>query len=141
MSNNSEPEIRHIYETWHKAIRDRDLTTLVALYASNGRFESPAVYALNGDANGIVEGRQAIQAYFETFFAKLDEDVEEWFRTDQFFSNGKLLLWEYPRQTPNGDQTDIVESMDVEDGLIVHHRVYWGWVGFRAIFKALGVAP
>jgi steroid delta-isomerase len=23
--------------------------------------------------------------------------------------------------------------MDIEDGLIVQHRVYWGWVGFRSL--------
>ena len=25
---------------------------------------------------------------------------------------------------------DIVEVMEVRDGLIRHHRVYWGWFGF-----------
>jgi hypothetical protein len=24
---------------------------------------------------------------------------------------------------------DIVEVMEIRDGLIAHHRVYWGWVG------------
>ena len=23
--------------------------------------------------------------------------------------------------------------MDLRDGLIAHHRVYWGWVGFNAL--------
>jgi hypothetical protein len=23
--------------------------------------------------------------------------------------------------------------MDVSGGLITHHRVYWGWLGFRAL--------
>ena len=37
------------------------------------------------------------------------------------------------RATPDGDQIDLVEVMDVSDGLITHHRVYWGWVGFRTL--------
>jgi hypothetical protein len=26
-----------------------------------------------------------------------------------------------------------VESFDVQDGLIVYHRVYWGWRGFEML--------
>jgi hypothetical protein len=37
------------------------------------------------------------------------------------------LTWEYPRETPDGEQMDIVEVMDIDDGLILRHRVYWGW--------------
>jgi steroid Delta-isomerase len=43
------------------------------------------------------------------------------------------LTWEYPRATPDGDQIDLVEVMDVSGGLITHHRVYWGWVGFKML--------
>jgi hypothetical protein len=38
-------------------------------------------------------------------------------------------MWEYPRATPDGDQMDFAEVMDIRDGLIQHHRVYWGWFG------------
>ena len=31
------------------------------------------------------------------------------------------------------DQVDLVEVMDIANGLIAHHRVYWGWVGFKAL--------
>ena len=44
-----------------------------------------------------------------------------------FFTDGRKLIWEYPRATPNGDQMDFVESMELNDeGLISRHRVYWG---------------
>jgi hypothetical protein len=47
-----------------------------------------------------------------------------------FFTDGRRLIWEYPRATPNGDQMDFVESMELNDeGLIGRHRVYWGWFG------------
>ena len=29
-----------------------------------------------------------------------------------------------------------LESMDIEHGLIVHHRVYWGWKGLQALLVA-----
>jgi hypothetical protein len=28
---------------------------------------------------------------------------------------------------------DFVEVMEIEDGLIRHHRVYWGWFGVRVM--------
>lgn len=28
---------------------------------------------------------------------------------------------------------DFVEVMEVEEGLIVKHKVYWGWRGFKVI--------
>ena len=33
-------------------------------------------------------------------------------------------MWEYPRETPDGQQVEIVEVMDIADGLIRHHRIY-----------------
>ena len=43
-------------------------------------------------------------------------------------------MWEYPRSTPQGDQMDFVEVMELNDeGLIQYHRVYWGWYGFGVL--------
>ena len=30
--------------------------------------------------------------------------------------------------------------MDLENGLITHHRVYWGWVGFNKLHNAINKA-
>ncbi len=45
------------------------------------------------------------------------------------------MTWEYPRQSPDGDQMDIVEVMEITDGLIAHHRVYWGWKGVDVLIR------
>lgn len=50
-----------------------------------------------------------------------------------FFTDGKTLIFEYPRQTPDGEQMDFVEIMEIKDNLIHYHRVYWGWRGFKVI--------
>jgi len=42
-------------------------------------------------------------------------------------------MWEYPRSTPSGEQMDFVEVMDIENGLIRRHCVYWGWYGVRLL--------
>jgi hypothetical protein len=46
-----------------------------------------------------------------------------------FFTDGRKLMWEYPRATPDGEQMDFVEVMEInDDGLIARHCVYWGLV-------------
>ena len=83
----------------------------------------------------------AFQFFAQSFQARSGEGVfEDWFRSGRYFSDGRLLIWEYPRETPKGDQTDVVESMDLENGLITHHRVYWGWVGFNKLHNAINKA-
>ena len=57
----------------------------------------------------------------------------EWYRSDTFFTDGRLLVWEYPATGPKGDQLDVVESSDIENGLIAYHRVYWGWRGYELL--------
>ena len=63
-----------------------------------------------------------------------------WWRTGTWFSAGDTLIWEYPRHTPNAEQIDILEVMDIRGGLIQHHRVYWGWKACSLIAPALAAA-
>lgn len=58
------------------------------------------------------------------------------FRDDER-ETSRQVIWEYPRETPQGDQTDLVEVMDIANGRIARHRVYWDWVGFKALAAAL----
>ena len=111
---------------------------LMALYAEEAVFETPFILAVLKDkTEGILKGRAAIRAFFEAGFRKPDSGLGRWYRTGTFFANGRQLVWEYPRETPQGDQVDLVEVMDIANGLIAHHRVYWGWVGFKALAGAL----
>jgi steroid Delta-isomerase len=137
MSQNSNAEILHVYERWHQTVVSRDLDGLMALYADAAILETPLVLAtLQDKTEGILKGQSAIRTFFEAGFRKLGNDLGRWYRTGTFFSNGRQLTWEYPRATPQGDQVDLVEVMDLEHGLIAHHRVYWGWVGFKALVAA-----
>jgi steroid delta-isomerase len=129
--------IRHIYERWHETVRSRDLDGLMALYADDAVLETPLIVAtLPGASRGMLSGKQNIRAFFEVGFGKFQNELSRWYRTGTFYFNGRQLIWEYPRETPQGDQIDLVEVMDVANGLIAHHRVYWGWVGFKLLVTA-----
>jgi hypothetical protein len=129
--------IRHIHRRWHEAVVNRDLDGLMALYKDDARFESPLVFAtLKDQATGLLTGKAAIRAFFATGFSNAASGLGRWYRTTTYFTNGRQLIWEYPRETPQGDQVDLVEVVDVADGLIAHQRVYRGWVGFRTLVGA-----
>lgn len=138
MQEHIDARILHIHEQWHTCVMRRDLDGLMALYHDDAVLESPLILAvLNGQEDGILLGKDAIASFFATGFSDAGNGLGRWYRTAVFFSNGRQLTWEYPRATPHGDQVDLVEVMDIEDGVIRHHRVYWGWFGFQALHEAM----
>ena len=144
MRPNTEAEIRHIYEGWHQAVVARDLEALLALYAETAILETPLILAVQPHREGILRGKAELRPFFAAGFANAKNGsggngLGRWYRTGVFFANGRQLTWEYPRATPEGDQVDLVEMMEIEAGLIAQHRVYWGWVGFKAL-SALAAA-
>jgi hypothetical protein len=137
MSATDDAEIRQIYERWHEALMRRDLPGMVALYAEHAVMETPAVLAMFPERqDGIVRGRSEIEQLFARNFKALAAEFRDLYRTGLFFANGRQLTWEYPRATPRGEQVDLFESMDIENGLIVYHRVYWGWHGLKTLISA-----
>jgi steroid delta-isomerase len=125
MPDTTDAEIRHIYERWHETVIGRDLDGLMALYAEDAVLETPLILATLPDrTKGVLTGRTEIRPFIAAGLKKLQKNPAQWYRTGLFFSNGRQLTWEYPRATPNGDQIDLVEVMDIANGLIHSHRVY-----------------
>lgn len=120
--------LERIYHAWDEALSRNDAAALLALYAPDAVFESPLVPHLMGSQKGILIGHEEIRPLFEKLAGRKPE-VRKYHRTG-YLTDGKKLMWEYPREAPNGDQMDFVEVMEVnEKGLIQKHRVYWGWFG------------
>ena len=76
-------------------------------------------------------GRDNLRDFVKLVFAT-QPALRRRYRTG-FFTDGKRLMWEYPREAPDGPQMDLVEVMDIADGLIQRHRVYWGWLGLKVL--------
>ena len=130
-------DIKRIYEQWHQFARERDVEKLISLYADDATFESPLVPAILDRLDGVLYGKKDIQFFLQEGTKRRPNELVKWFRTGEYLTNGKLLMWEYPRQTDNGEQIDILELMEIEQGLIRHHRIYWGWKGCLQISNAL----
>ena len=112
-------DMERIHHQWHEYAKGRDTAALIGLYAEDAVFESPLVPVI------LEEGTR-----------RRPNELVRWHRTGQYLVAGDTLVWEYPRQTPEGDQVDILELMQVRDGLISHHRIYWGWFGTQMLIAS-----
>jgi hypothetical protein len=126
--------IEHIFHAWDEALGAKDVDAAMALYQPDATLESPLVCHLLGTPDGVVRGRDDLRRFVGERVFPHQPPERRRFRTG-FFTDGQRLMWEYPRQAPDGDQIDIVEVMDVRDGLIAHHRVYWGWYGVGKLLR------
>ncbi|MDB5871619.1 MAG: hypothetical protein JWQ07_1061 [Ramlibacter sp.] len=133
---NSNPSSGHeaaerIYQAWAHAFATKDLEAVLALYAPDATLESPLVNVLLKTERGVVEGREALRNFFGIII-RTTPALKDRYR-QSFFTDGRTMIWEYPRLTPAGDQTDMAEVMQIENGLIKAHRIYWGWAGSKLL--------
>jgi hypothetical protein len=120
-----------IYQLWDAALGAKDIDAAVALYAEDTQLESPLVRHLLGSERGIIEGRDRLREFVRVVFEQTPPSRRR--HRSGLFTDGRKLIWEYPRATPDGDQMDFVESMEIENGLIHRHCVYWGWFGVKVL--------
>ncbi len=123
--------VENVYHAWDTAWSNDDLDAMIALYAPDAVLESPLVAHLLGKTPGICHGRDELRALLEKA-APRKPGARTFYRRG-YFTDGRTLVWEYPRATPDGEQMDFFEVMEIEKGLIKKHRVYWGWAGIEVI--------
>src|SRR5882724_2447417 len=117
-------DAQRIYEQWHECAKNGNVEGLLNLYTPDAILETPLAMAILDDAkSGTIHGAQ-MRRFFEEGTRRRPNELVRWYRDGTFFWNGHSLVWEYPRQTPQGDQVDILEVMDISEGKITHHRIY-----------------
>ena len=114
--------VRRVFEAWDAALGAKDLDASMALYQPDATLESPLIRHLLGTEEGMIRGRENLRAFVAKVFAN-EPPQRQRFRAG-FLTDGSRVTWEYPRQSGDGEQMDIVEVMEIRDGLIQHHRVY-----------------
>jgi len=132
------PDHAYIHQEWHRAASMRDTPALTQLYADDSILESPLVpVIMEGKKDGVLRGKEEVRRFLEAGARSRPIDLVRWHRSDTFFSEGDTLIWEYPRATPEGDQVEIVEVMQIAGRSIRYHRIYWGWKGCLLIAPRL----
>lgn len=132
---NRRPDHVRIFEDWHLYAKGRSVEGLLSLYAEDAVLESPLVTAILGTTDGICTGRAEIGRFIAEGTARRPNELVRWHRSSTFGWTGQTLSWEYPHAYPGGEQIDIAEFMDISNGLIAHHRIYWGWRGVKLLFE------
>jgi ketosteroid isomerase-like protein len=121
-----------VCERWEEALSQNDLDALVAAYTPDGSIESPLIPHLMGSKRGVCRGRDELRSFYA---ALTKRKPQRSFHRKPFFVDGETVMWECPRESPEGDQMDVVEVMEIKDGLIFRHRVYWGWFGAGVMMR------
>lgn len=121
-----------IYHDWDKALSDNDVEALLALYAPDVVFESPAVPLTMGTESGVCHGRDELRPVIEQVAAR-KPPLRTYYRTGYLTDGERTMIFEYPRDASEGEQMDFAEVMEIADGLIQRHCVYWGWRGIKVI--------
>jgi ketosteroid isomerase-like protein len=131
-NENFQQAAERIYHDWDKALSDNDVEALLALYAPDVVFESPAVPLTMGTESGVCHGREELRPVLEQVAAR-KPPLRTYYRTGYLTDGERTMIFEYPRDAPNGEQMDFAEVMEIADGLIQRHCVYWGWRGIKVI--------
>ncbi|HCB2860307.1 nuclear transport factor 2 family protein [Klebsiella aerogenes] len=127
-----------IWEEWHRAASSSDQSSLIELYAEDAVLESPLVPAILDDkSDGVLRGKDEIRKFLNEGAKRRPNPLVRWYRTDDWFSHGDMLIWEYPREIPDGEQLDILEVMKIKNGKIQYQRIYWGWKACKLIAPVL----
>ncbi|QBR83815.1 nuclear transport factor 2 family protein [Legionella israelensis] len=137
MANQDElkQQAENIYKAWDKALANNDIESLLELYSDDAIIESPLIPHLLETDSGILRGKSELRLLIEKV-AERKPFIRKHYKQN-FFTDGKTLIFEYPRQTPDGEQMDFMEVMEIKEGKIQYHRVYWGWRGFQIIKENL----
>ena len=132
VSSSGATPVERMYFAWNDALSRNDAAALLSLYAEDAWFESPLVPHLLGTERGVLHGRKELKPLFDKL-AERKPPVRQYYRTG-YLTDGKRLIFEYPRDAGKGEQMDFAEVMELNDeGLIQWHHVYWGWFGFRVL--------
>jgi hypothetical protein len=124
-------DAERIYRLWDDALGKKDIEASLSLYADDASIESPLVQHLMKSSDGVVQGKERLREFITRVFQTNPKQRKRF--KQGFFTDGRALTWEYPRHSPDGDQMDLVEVMEIESGLIRRHRVYWGWYALNVL--------
>jgi len=106
---------------WVEAFNAHDVPRLVGLYAPTARHVSPKLRARGGE--GAIVGHAALTAWWTDAVQRLPSLRYE---LTSVTADGQRVFIEYVRHVDGESPMAVAEVFDVEDGKIVHSRVYHG---------------
>ena len=128
-------QAKFVFDEWDRRARTRDVAGLLDLYTDDAILESPLVPRILDRTAGVLRGKAELAQFFTEGGRRRPNEFVRWHRSGTYLWDGRTLSWEYLRATPEGDQVDISEVMELADGRIAAHRIYWGWFGIEMLIN------
>jgi hypothetical protein len=126
----------YVYEEWHRTVTSSDVDALMDLYADDAVLETFMARLLLKQDSGVLPGKSEIRRFMDANFGTRETIMKlhevRFYRTGYQF-DGHNLIWEYKRDTPDGDSYEMVEVMELTGPKIQKHRIYFGWFGLSGL--------
>src|SRR5487761_1392559 len=128
MSNDARPQTsseqaQFVFDEWERRASALDVAGLLELYTDDAILESPLVPRILDRHGGVLRGKAELARFFTEGGRRRPNELVRWHRNGTYLWDGHTLSWEYLRATPEGDQVDISEVMELADGRIAAHRI------------------
>ncbi len=117
-------QAQFVFDQWDQRARELDVPGLLDLYTDDAVLESPLVPRILDQPGGVLRGTAELERFFTEGGRRRPDELIRWQRAGTYLWDGRILSWEYQRGTPDGDQVDIAEVMELDNGRIAAHRVY-----------------
>jgi hypothetical protein len=85
-------DCERIHREWDTHARSLDTDNLIALYAQDAILETPLVPAIFEGRSGVLRGHREIRPFFEEGARRRPNELVRWYRTDNWFTDGKRTL-------------------------------------------------
>ena len=128
-------QAQFVFDEWDRRARTVDVAGLLDLYRDDATLESPLVPRILDRPGGVLRGKAELGRCFTEGRRRRPNEFVRWHRNGSYLWDGHTLSWEYLRAMPEGDQVDISEVMELTDGRIAAHRIYWGWFGTEMLIN------
>lgn len=106
---------------WFAAFNEHNLENLLSLYDDNAEHYSPKLKLRQPETNGLIKGKQALHNWWQDAFDRLPNLH---YKILNIVANDTMVFMEYIRQTPNEDDMQIGEVLEIRNERIIASRVY-----------------
>ena len=112
-----------IAKLWLKEFNEHNLENLLALYSDNAEHFSPKLKIRKPKTNGLIKGKTAMRTWWKDAFERLPTLT---YKELSITANNERVFMEYIRIVAGEENMNVVEVLEIKNGLIVASRVYHG---------------
>lgn len=108
---------------WFEAFNNHNLEQLLSLYDEKAQHFSPKLKIKKPETNGLVEGKEAMRAWWQDAFERLPTLK---YQVTSLTANENRVFMEYTRSVQDEPDLLVAEVLDIKEGKILFSRVYHG---------------